>query len=107
MLNPERSLDEKLWDVRRTLRLVEEELVRAWRKHPGTFQNAHEGYAVTLEELDELWDHVKSDTAYTPEGMKEAIQVAAMAVRFIVELSYHPKADEAVLPTLLSGAPRN
>lgn len=52
----------------------------------GSFNNAHEGYAVLLEEVDELWDAVKLNQN-KPERKKqiyeEAIQVAAMAIRFI------------------------
>ncbi len=88
-----KELVDKIADMQRVLRLVEAELIRAWTKHPGDFHNAHEGYAVLQEEADELWDAVKSDSAYTKAGMKEAIQVGAMAVRFVVELHDHPKAD--------------
>lgn len=70
---------------------MRDELIRAWSKHPGQFNNAHEGYAVLKEEVDELWDEVKVNTAYTRGGMKEAIQTAAMAIRFVVELHDHPK----------------
>lgn len=53
------------------------------------FNSAHEGYAVIAEELDELWDEVKNNK--NPESRdrqrKEAIQVAAMALRFIVDVS--------------------
>jgi hypothetical protein len=58
------------------------ELVRATGKH-GRFNSPHEAYAILLEEVDELWDDIKknrSTTAYI-----EAIQVAAMAVRFVVD----------------------
>lgn len=91
-------------DLRRVLQLVERELVKAWTKHPGEFHNAHEGFAVLKEEVDELWDEVKQDTAYTKDGMKEAIQTAAMAVRFIVELHGHPKGDPASRLDLVSEA---
>lgn len=53
------------------------------------FHSAHEGYAVILEELHELWEGVrtKQSTAGRDERMrKEAIQVAAMAMRFIVDM---------------------
>ena len=50
----------------------------------GGFQSTHEGYAVILEELDELWTEIKSNSS--KELMeKEAIQVAAMGLRFIVD----------------------
>lgn len=67
--------------------LVLEEVERAQQKYP-PFNSAHEGYAVLLEEVDELWDEVKmaptrrrSDFMYA-----EAVQVAAMAVRFLVDV---------------------
>jgi len=59
---------------------------RAVKLHP-KFNSRHEGYAVLLEELDELWDLIKlNHTKHPdcrPEMKKEAIQVAAMAIRFI------------------------
>jgi hypothetical protein len=50
--------------------------------------SAHEGYAVMLEEVDELWDHVKTKQRDRDlQAMrKEAIQVAAMALRFVCEV---------------------
>jgi len=54
------------------------------------FGSPHEGYAMILEELDELWLEVKKRKAErSPERMrKEAIQVAAMAMRLIFDLGY-------------------
>lgn len=62
------------------------ELMRAQDKF-GAFRNAHEGYAVILEELDELWDAVKMQYGAERNGemYKEAIQVAAMAMRFAID----------------------
>ncbi|WP_052071035.1 hypothetical protein [Rhodococcoides fascians] len=48
------------------------------------FNSAHEGWAVLREEVDELWDEVKADSHATAVG--EAIQVAAMALRFITDI---------------------
>lgn len=47
--------------------------------------SAHEGYAVILEELDELKDHVwlKQSHRVVDDMRKEAIEVAAMAIRFV------------------------
>jgi NTP pyrophosphatase (non-canonical NTP hydrolase) len=59
------------------------ECIRAKRKFPD-FHSGHEGYAVILEELDELWDAVRQDDI--EHARKEAIQVAAMALRFAVDL---------------------
>jgi hypothetical protein len=64
---------------------IRAEVLRAGRKHP-PMHSAHEGYAVLQEEVDELWDHVKADTGYSPEAMTEAGQVAAMGVRYILDL---------------------
>jgi hypothetical protein len=52
------------------------------------YNSAHEGYAVLLEEVDELWDEVrvnqkKRDLA---KMRKEAIQVAAVAMRFVLDI---------------------
>ena len=67
---------------------VIDELHQAEKKFPA-FHSAHEGYAVLLEEVDELWDIVKLNpqersTEDTRRMLRaEAIQVAAMALRFI------------------------
>lgn len=60
--------------------LVAAELDRASARF-GAFNSTHEGYAVIAEELDELWDAVKKNDA--DHAAAEAIQVAAMAVRFM------------------------
>ena len=49
------------------------------------FNSQHEGYAVIKEELDELWDAIKTH-APGHELAKEAIQISAMAERFIADL---------------------
>lgn len=50
--------------------------------------SAHEGFAVLKEEVDELWDHVKTKQGKRDlKAMrKEAIQVAAMALCFAAEV---------------------
>lgn len=63
--------------------LIIEELERATEKF-GRFKSAHEGYAVLLEEVDELWQEVKSNNRDGQE--EEAIQVAAMALRYLHDL---------------------
>jgi NTP pyrophosphatase (non-canonical NTP hydrolase) len=49
------------------------------------FTSAHEAYAVLLEEVEEVWEHVrKKPQARNMEELDgELIQVAAMAVKFI------------------------
>jgi len=63
------------------------ELEIAEAKFP-PFTSPHEGYAVLLEEVDELWDVVKMQyDQRTKEMRKEAMQVAAMAIRFMTDLT--------------------
>lgn len=54
----------------------------------GPFKNGHEGWAVIREEVDELWDEVKNNKRedHAIRQRKEAIQIAAMALRFVVDL---------------------
>ena len=65
------------------LHLVKEEYQRARANH-SPMNSGHEGYAVILEELDELWEDVRADDF--DRAKDEAIQVAAMAVAFILEV---------------------
>lgn len=46
--------------------------------------SGHEGWAGIQEELDELWDEVKRDDLTA--ARRKAVQVAAMAMRFIIDL---------------------
>lgn len=61
------------------------ELRRARARFPA-MASAHEGYAVILEELDELWDEVKCSRCKLDTMGGEAIQVAAMAIRFVTDV---------------------
>ena len=67
------------------------ELERARSMFPA-FNGPHEGYAVILEELDELWDEVKASKPGADRAAmrKEAIQVAAMALRFVHDVCGSP-----------------
>ena len=62
--------------------LVERELDRAEEKF-FRFNSAHEGFAVLKEEVDELWEVIKDKPAHPNKMKAEAIQVAAMAIRFL------------------------
>jgi len=66
--------------------LVRAELARAERRHPA-MRTPHEGYAVILEELDELWAEIKRDEGRSQFAISEAVQVAAMAMRYILNLT--------------------
>ena len=74
------------------------EYKKAVAKFP-EFNSCHEGYAVIEEELDELWAEVKKKTSQPPTNQpyspsdyqdkkklrEEAIQVAAMSLRFLID----------------------
>jgi hypothetical protein len=64
---------------------VYQELKQANTKHP-LFISPHHGYAVILEEFDELWDEIKKKQPDKDRLVAEAVQVAAMAVKFIISL---------------------
>ena len=87
--------------------------VKARQKH-APMRGPHEGYAILLEEVDELWDEVKrwqpAPDAVIGEGethesraarwaayeenkaalRKEALHVAAMALAFLLEVAPRP-----------------
>ena len=66
---------------------VADELLRARQNHVD-MNSAHEGYAILLEEVHELWDEVRrKDELRDPARMRaEACQVAAMAIRFMTDI---------------------
>jgi hypothetical protein len=67
--------------------LIEEEYRRASRLHP-PFNSPHEGFAILLEEIDELWEAVKMKECEPNRNLymyEEAIQIGAMAIRFITD----------------------
>lgn len=68
------------------LKTVVEELDRAMKAYP-KINSPHEGYAILKEEVDELWDEVKKKQAvHDKEAMrKECVQIAAMAIRFMLD----------------------
>jgi hypothetical protein len=62
-------------------------------KEHGTFNSAHEGFAVILEELDELKAEVWKKNRDVRVLAKEATQVGAMAMRFLVDVAL-PELEE-------------
>jgi len=65
--------------------LVLSELERAVQTY-SAFNSAHEGYAVILEELDELWEEIRKRNPDPHRIQKEVVQVGAMAIRFLVDV---------------------
>lgn len=70
------EIGEQIWTEARR------ELERATERFRA-FASPHEGYAVLLEEMDELKHEVWKRRVDRAAMAKEAIQVAAMAVRFV------------------------
>lgn len=70
------------------LREVNAELTEARAVH-APMNSAHEGWAVIMEELDELWEEVRKRRALRDRDRmrREAIQVAAMAIRFVLDVT--------------------
>jgi len=69
------------------------ELDRATALHGRGTGSAHEAHSVLREEFEELWDEVKKGGS-TPRDFekmrKEAIQVAAMGLRFVRDVIDSP-----------------
>jgi len=71
-------------DFDKLAQLVKIEYTKAVAKF-GPFKSNHEGYAILKEEVDELWDGIKKND--NKLALKEeALQIAAMAIRFCVDL---------------------
>lgn len=61
------------------------ELLRATKLH-GPMKSYHEGAGVIREEFEELWDEVKKKHPDPAKLREEAIQLAAMALRFVYDM---------------------
>lgn len=71
------------------VRAVIRELKMSLYLYPDKIKSAHEGYAIIKEEVDELWEEVKS-VGYNeenPKMLEEAKQVGAMGTRFLAEIN--------------------
>jgi NTP pyrophosphatase (non-canonical NTP hydrolase) len=64
---------------------IKSEVIKARAKH-APMRGRHEGYAVMLEEVDEVWEEIKKRECNWSELRKELVQVAAMAVCMINEV---------------------
>lgn len=75
-------------ELKKAVDLVIEEYYIASKKHI-PFHSPHEGYAIIQEELDELWGAIRKTRHFRERGKEmriEAIQIGAMAIRFLVDL---------------------
>ena len=69
-------------DVDGTWEEVNDELQRAYSLH-GPMRSTHEAYGILAEEMAEFFDEVRSNNL--ERAIAEATQVAASAVRFIMD----------------------
>lgn len=81
------SSNEMPEEVENVMKDIYLEYIRATSMFP-KFASAHEGYAVILEEVDELWDEIRNNKkpGASERMRKEAIQIGAMALKFIMQL---------------------
>jgi len=76
--------DTEHWRELRATGKARKELRRAISMYP-PFRSRHEGYAIIREELDELWMEIKRKPQNEDAIEKEAVQLSAMALRFIMD----------------------
>lgn len=92
--------EERLGKAHEVFKEILGELCSAWLAYPRLTASAHEGFAILKEEVDELWEAIRMKQHYSTNSggtiknrvrrdaiIREAIQVAAMAIRLIVELN--------------------
>lgn len=72
-------------NIEQALSLIEKEARNAASSWPA-FNSVHEGYAVLIEEVDELWEEIREKHRDLIKVRGEAIQVGAMVIRFLTDL---------------------
>lgn len=93
------ELDKKYYEA---MDMVMKEVTMAKSKYKKDFNSRHEAYGVLLEEVDELWDDVKAD-AEDGRDIMEAVQVAAMALRYVAEFKKFSSTDKVTIQTEVRG----
>ena len=81
----ERALEE---NISKVVDVVVGELEKAMCKH-GPISSQHEAHSVILEELQEFWEEVRkaqNSKVVSVEARKELVQIAAMAIRTLIDL---------------------
>ncbi len=75
-------------ELENIIKNIEKEIQYAESKFPG-FNSSHEGYAIILEEVDELWELVKAHSHDYKKEYNEAKQIACTAIRFMKMCKKH------------------
>jgi len=93
MRKPITRIDElnRVLQTKVTVALLIRELERAYRIYGTSFASSHEGYAVMLKELDELYEEIRQKRPNKERLREEAIQVGAMAIKFIMSIDHWTK----------------
>ena len=67
------------------INLIKNEYQTAIKCNGNKFNSLHEGYAVLLEEVEELWDEIKKKDRFRdyPNMIIESAQIASMAIKMI------------------------
>jgi len=79
---------QKRKNIKTNLEKIMDEILQEYLRASKKFKpmaSPHEGYAIIKEELDELWDEIKINSDPLGNMRNEAIQVAAMGMRFIID----------------------
>jgi hypothetical protein len=84
MPTKERKLREHQKRIQTVILDVEVELHNAESLHSPA-HSYHEAFAILKEEVDELWEEIKQKEPCNQRITSEATQVAAMALRFLVD----------------------
>lgn len=64
--------------------LVDSEMFFGKAKY-GRYHDAHHQYGALLEEVAEWFDEIRANTEHTPEALYELVQIAAVALRYVLE----------------------
>lgn len=64
-----------------TLQEIFDEMARAEGKYGDKFNSMHEGYAVILAELQEVWDEIRTNNP--KRAREEAIQLAGVVFKLL------------------------
>jgi hypothetical protein len=85
-------IDFRITSIGKAIRLIIPEYNQIIFKNP-PLHNAHEGWAMLQQGVDQLWSEVKKNKEMRSEELlrKEAILVSATAMRFIIDLCMEEK----------------
>lgn len=65
----------------------------------------HEGHSVILEEFEELWTDIKANRGRSFEAACEALQVSAMGIRYLLDVTPPEMLTEVLVHALAKVAP--